>query len=104
MESHLRSWAKSVSWRITGIVILGGISYGFTRNWEQTTWITAIFHTVRFMLYYVHERWWARIAWGRIKHPLSHLPVKADLSPEDHAAIQDFLKRRKCLTTHDYDI
>lgn len=104
METHLRSWAKSTSWRITGILILGGISYAFTRNWEQTTWITSIFHTLRFALYYLHERWWERISWGRIKHPLSHLPVKKDLTPEDHEAIRNFLRERKCLSMQDYEI
>jgi hypothetical protein len=38
------SWAKSFTWRLVGIVMLGGISYAITRDWEQTTIITAIFH------------------------------------------------------------
>lgn len=104
METHLRSWAKSISWRIIGIVILGAISYAFTRNWEQTTWITVIFHSLRLVLYYFHERWWERISWGKIKHPLSHLPVKEDLTPEDHEAIRNFLRERKCLSGQDYEI
>jgi uncharacterized membrane protein len=104
METHLRSWAKSTSWRITGIVILGGISYFFTRDLKQTTWITSIFHTLRFALYYVHERWWAHVSWGMIKHPLSHLPVKKDLTEADLEAIHDFLRQRKCLATVDYEI
>lgn len=104
METHIRSWAKSISWRIIGIVILGAISYAFTHNWEQTTWITIIFHSIRLVLYYFHERWWEHVSWGRIKHPLSHLPVKEVLTPEDHEAIRNLLRERKCLSTQDYEI
>jgi uncharacterized membrane protein len=104
METHLRSWMKSFSWRIVGIVLLGGISYAFTKDWKQTTWITIIFHGIRTVLYYLHERWWERISWGRIKHPLSHLPVKRDLAPEDHEAIRNLLRERKCLSMQDYEI
>ncbi len=104
METRLRSWAKSTSWRLSGVIILGGISYAMTRNWEQTTVITTVFHTLRFILYYLHERWWARIRWGRVHHPLSYLPVRADLTPEDHEAIRKLLEERKCLTRPEYEI
>lgn len=104
MESHARSWAKSVTWRIIGIVILGGISYAITRNWAQTTIITVIFHGVRLILYYFHERWWERISWGKPKHPLARFPVKNDLTPEDFEAIKQFLEEQKCLTKPDYEI
>lgn len=64
-ETHLRAWAKSIVWRVIGIAILGGIAYAWTNNWEQTTWITVIFHAIRTVLYYFHERIWERIDWGR---------------------------------------
>ncbi len=103
METRLRSWTKSASWRITGVVILGGISYVMTRDWEQTTIITTVFHTVRFLLYYAHERWWARIRWGRVHHPLAHLPIRGDLTPDDLEAIRKLLEERECLLG-DYQI
>jgi len=89
---------------VVGIALLGGISYALTRNWEQTTVITAVFHTLRFVLYYYHERWWARIAWGTNPHPLSHLPVKRDLTTEDRAAVAKVLRDRNCLERSDYEI
>jgi len=33
--------------------------------------------------YYLHERLWNRISWGKKKHPLSEIPVKRELDPED---------------------
>lgn len=64
-DNHLRSWAKSVVWRVIGIFILGGLSWLFTKNLEQTTLITIAFHTIRLVLYYYHERVWERVRWGR---------------------------------------
>ncbi len=104
METHGRSWAKSFSWRIVGIFLLGGISYAYTKDWKQTTWITIVFHGIRTVLYYFHERWWERISWGRIKHPLSHLEVKDHLTAEDHETIRGILRERDFLKTQDYQI
>ncbi len=104
METRLRSWAKSVTWRLVGIIILGGISYAMTRDWKETTVITTVFHTLRFVLYYYHERAWMRIKWGTEAHPLSHLPVKKDLSAADHEAIRKMMQERNWLTSQEYEI
>lgn len=92
LETHTRAWVKSIVWRILGIVILGAISWLVTHNWKEMTIITVIFHVVRVILYYFHERVWERIPWGRIKHPLSSLPVNKELTPEDLKIIQNQLK------------
>ncbi len=67
VDSRARSWVKSIVWRVIGIVILGALAWLFTRDWEQTTWITITFHAIRLVLYYYHERAWERIGWGRKK-------------------------------------
>lgn len=66
-ETKRRSWLKSIIWRIIGIFILGGLTWLITHDWEQTSVITITFHTIRLILYYVHERLWDDIDWGRIK-------------------------------------
>jgi uncharacterized membrane protein len=83
MDTKARSWVKSVVWRLIGIVVLGAISYAITGSWKQMTLITVIFHSIRVVLYYYHERVWERIKWGRLKHPLSDLPVKETPTRED---------------------
>jgi len=97
MDLRRRSWVKSATWRIIGVVVLAHISYAITRDWGQTTGITLIFHGLRLILYYCHERLWERIAWGRLKHPLSHLPVRGDLTENDHRIIERFLQERQYL-------
>jgi len=64
-DSKLRSLVKSVTWRVTGILILGAIAWWFTGSWAETTGITITFHSIRVVLYYFHERAWERVSWGR---------------------------------------
>ena len=92
LETHTRAWIKSIVWRIFGIAILGGISWMITHSWREMSLITILFHSIRVVLYYVHERIWERIQWGRIKHPLSVLPVKKALTPEDLKIVRSQLK------------
>jgi uncharacterized membrane protein len=92
LESHTRAWVKSIVWRMLGIVVLGIISWLVTHNWKDVSIITMNFLGVRVILYYFHERAWDRISWGRIKHPLSGLPVNRELKPEDLLLIQRQLK------------
>ena len=92
MDTRKRSIIKSVTWRIMGVVLLGIIAYFITGDWKQMTIITALFHTIRLVLYYYHERVWERISWGKIKHPLAALPVSEELTPEDLDIVREQLK------------
>jgi len=70
IDSHKRSWFKAISWRVVAFFILGGVSWMFTRNWTQTTWIAIVYACIQLVLYYVHERVWERLNWGRKKAAL----------------------------------
>jgi len=91
MDTKKRSWAKSITWRIAGVIILGAITYAFTRDWGKTTSITVIFHVIRLVLYYFHERLWETVPWGRIRHPLAHLSLRANLTGDDVMEIERLL-------------
>jgi len=92
MDTRKRSLVKSIVWRVTGIILLGVISYLVTGNWKEMTKITVLFHSIRIILYYFHERFWEKISWGKLKHPLAELPVKEKPTPEDLKIIADKLK------------
>jgi uncharacterized membrane protein len=92
LESRTRAWVKSIVWRILGIVVLAAIAWLVTHSWKEMTVITVIFHGVRVILYYFHERVWDRVSWGRKKHPLSSLPVNRELEPEDLELIKNYLR------------
>ena len=87
MDTKKRSWVKSVVWRVIGIALLGAIAYMVTGNWQDMAIITVLFHGIRLVMYYFHERAWERISWGKLKHPLSGLPVKEKLRSKDYEII-----------------
>jgi len=92
LDTRIRSLVKSIVWRVTGIVLLGIIAYCITGNFKEMTIITLLFHGIRVILYYFHERIWEKISWGRSKHPLADLPVKGNLTKEDLKIIAQKLK------------
>lgn len=92
METHARSIVKSIVWRIIGIVLLLIICFFITKDLKEMTIITILFHGIRMVMYYIHERIWLKIKWGRIKHPLEDIHVKGNLSKEDLIVIKDKLK------------
>jgi len=57
-ETHKRSFIKSLIWRIMGVLILGSVTYFYTRHWIQTTWITFLHHGVFLFIFWGHERFW----------------------------------------------
>ena len=56
MEKRRRSALKSLIWRICGILILGIITYAYTKHWVQTSLITFLHHGIFFFVYIIHER------------------------------------------------
>lgn len=92
MDTNLRSWIKAASWRLTAIIVLGIIAYLITGSWEEVTIITILYHSVQVAVYYLHERVWHRISWGKKTHPLAVLPVTKTPTPEDYAIIVEKLQ------------
>ena len=64
-DKHYRSLAKAVSWRMTGTVDTVLISYLITGRirWALSIGFVELFTKVA--LYYVHERLWDKISFGR---------------------------------------
>lgn len=62
-DSHLRSLAKALSWRIVGLVTTSIIAYMVTGQLGTAAVIGGIEFVVKFFIYYGHERMWAWIPW-----------------------------------------
>jgi uncharacterized membrane protein len=73
-ETRSRSWAKSIVWRVIGIalmpyVILGVGNVVGNDIAKIALWSTVFFHSVRVVLYYIHERIWLKVKWGTVSPP-----------------------------------
>ncbi len=60
-KGHKHSIFKSILWRVIGVIILGSVTYFFTRNWFITTTITFLHHGTFLIVFYLHERVWTKI-------------------------------------------
>ena len=61
METKTRSMVKSIVWRLVGVVILGLVTYMYTRKWVTTSWITFLHHGVFLFVFFAHERFWLHV-------------------------------------------
>lgn len=67
IDSLARSLVKTLVWRIIGAGITMVVVYLFTGSFTQASTITVTAAAVLAVGYYVHERAWDRIDWGRRK-------------------------------------
>ena len=64
-ELHRRSIAKSVSYRVVSIIVDSLVAYYFTRSVALSAGIVIFVDTYSTIVYYLHERIWAHIHYGR---------------------------------------
>jgi len=64
-EAHLRSFAKAVSWRLVGSTDTFILSFLVTGNATWAVTIASVEALTKIALYYLHERAWRLIRWGR---------------------------------------
>lgn len=66
-DKHYRSVVKAISWRATGTVDTILISWLITREVKLALGIGFVELFTKIFLYYVHERIWNRLSFGRVK-------------------------------------
>jgi uncharacterized membrane protein len=64
--SKTRSLAKSLTWRVLAIVVTFASIYVLTGELTTATAGTILTNSINFVLYYLHERFWLKIKWGKL--------------------------------------
>ena len=67
MEKKSRSFVKALSWRLTGTIDTIIISFVVTHRFSLAISIGFIELFTKVFLFYLHERIWNRVSFGRIK-------------------------------------
>jgi uncharacterized membrane protein len=78
-DSKLRSMLKAISWRAVGTVDTILVSYFWTGDTSKALKIGGTDVLTKILLYYLHERAWARVPLGTIRRILDREP---DAAPE----------------------
>ncbi len=66
-DSHVRSLVKAVSWRVVGSLDTFALSLLVTGKASYAISIASAEALTKIALYYIHERVWRRIRWGRLE-------------------------------------
>ena len=66
LDQHKRSIAKAFSWRALATFTTVLIVFAFTGDFALSLGAGAVEVVAKTLLYYGHERAWARIGWGHI--------------------------------------
>ena len=64
-ETHARSVGKAISWRVFGTLVTAGLVFLFTRKLVLSLAVGAIEFGSKIVLFWLHERLWDRLPWGR---------------------------------------
>ena len=65
MESHSRSIAKTLSWRLWATIITTAVVYTTTHEFKFAMEIGLLDTTIKLGAYFFHERMWNKIGFGR---------------------------------------
>jgi uncharacterized membrane protein len=60
MESTKKSSVKTLSWETFHLIVLAGIIYLFTGEWEYAGFGALLYIGVESLGYFIHERLWAK--------------------------------------------
>lgn len=67
MEQKRRSILKAITWRITGTVDTFLLAWLITGKPGLAATLSSVEVVTKMSLYYLHERTWTRISFGKIK-------------------------------------
>lgn len=81
-DFHKRSVVKAISWRLVATLTTMAVVFLFTRRLALAAEVGAVEVVAKLLFYYLHERGWDLIGWGKLIHPLSGLAVDRELEPE----------------------
>lgn len=69
MDTHSRSLAKAFSYRLLGSASTGAMVFFFTGDAKMSIGAGLLDSVVKIVLYFLHERVWNHIPFGRPKPP-----------------------------------
>lgn len=62
-----RSLVKTITYRVLIIISVFIVAYVFTGRADFAAGFSLVSNAINTVLYFIHERIWSRISWGRIK-------------------------------------
>jgi len=67
MDQPKRTLAKTVTWRVIALVTTILVVYLYSKDVTESLVVGISANALKMVLYYVHERMWNRVSFGRVK-------------------------------------
>lgn len=67
MDSHARTFVKSLTWRIVALVITVLSVWYYSKDWSLALTSGFVGNLFKGLFYYGHERYWNKVKWGVVK-------------------------------------
>ena len=67
IDTNKRSVWKAFSWRFFAVIILSLIAYFTLNDIKKASFITIVYHLFQIVAYFIHERIWNYIKWGKTR-------------------------------------
>jgi adenylylsulfate kinase len=64
-ETHTRTFVKTIVWRAVATLLTGTVIYTFTGAAGDSIEIALFAAVISTVAYYIHERAWNKVRWGR---------------------------------------
>ncbi|NQT22741.1 MAG: DUF2061 domain-containing protein [Candidatus Omnitrophica bacterium] len=71
MDQHRRTFLKTITWRIIALFTTIIVVYIYSGDAKESVVIGGVANLIKMILYYIHERIWNRLGFGRAK-PLEY--------------------------------
>lgn len=69
METHYRSLVKAISWRAGGTIVTFAVAWSLTGKLDLAAQIGGLDTAIKLAAFYIHERLWNRLSFGKLKPP-----------------------------------
>jgi len=89
-DTQVRSILKTVAWRLIATTTTMIVAYVFTGEVILAVEIGSVEAIAKIVLFYVHERVWERVRWGR--RPIHSIPVKGELTEDELNNVEEKLQ------------
>jgi uncharacterized membrane protein len=67
-ETRRRAIVKAITYRVIVAITLAAISWFYTGNLFETSAVSITYTIIATIVYYVHERAWIKVKWGKVFH------------------------------------
>jgi len=69
MEQHKRTLIKTITWRLIALAVTIIVVYAYSGDIKESLAVGFTANIIKMFIYYVHERVWNRVHFGRVKGP-----------------------------------